>query len=265
MAGKSTTWVGGTVVVALIILVATWFIGVSPTIAATSAAHEAADASDARNVQLQADLDRLKQQFAELETSKAELAAIGRQIPDEPALAEYVRTVQSLAETTGVAFLGYEAGLPELVVPVEVAQAAPAQEESAEAGSGEEATEGDESGEAPATVETVPAGFQPIEGFVGISLSVTVLGPAANVSAFVQELQNTPERLYLVTAFDGEGQKAEEPRNGRPATAEGDIELKVTGYLYGLEPLTPPAPSDEPTPLAPLPPATPPRMSSSSN
>jgi len=254
MTGKSTTWIGGTVVVALLILVATWFVGISPTLAATSTAHDAADASDARNVQLQADLDRLEQQFAQLDASKAELAAIGRQIPPQAQLAEYIRTVQATAEATGVAFIGYVAGEPELVVPVEVEAPAPAVAEEPVS------PEGAEDAAEPAATETVPAGFVPVEGFVGMALDVIVLGPAANVSAFVDQLQTGPERLYLVTALDGEGQKEEEARNGRPATAEGDIELKITGYLYGLAPLTAPAPTEEPT-LAPLPPATPPRMS----
>ncbi|MBO0926333.1 hypothetical protein J1G44_17805 [Cellulomonas sp. zg-ZUI199] len=257
MAGKSTTWVGGTVVVALLILVATWFVGISPTLAATSTAHDAADASDTRNVQLRADLDRLEQQFAQLDASKAELAAIGRQIPPQAQLAEYIRTVQATAEATGVAFIGYVAGEPELVIPVEVEAPAPAVAEEPEASEG---AEGAEDGAEPAATETVPAGFVPVEGFVGMALEVIVLGPAANVSAFVDQLQNGPERLYLVTALDGEGQKEEEGRNGRPATAEGDIELKITGYLYGLAPTTTPAPTEEPT-LAPLPSATPPRMS----
>lgn len=259
MAGKSTTWVGGTVVAALLILVATWFVGVSPTIAATSAAHDAADAADTRNVKLRADLDRLKQQFAELDSSKAELAAIARQIPTEAQFAEYLRTVQATAEAAGVAFIGYEAGLAEAVVPVEPEVLPAETQQTDDAAATDAGTDAATDGAGGPAQETVPAGFVPIEGFVGIPFSVTVLGPAANTAAFVDQLQNGPERLFLVTALDGDGQKTEDSRNGRPPTTEGDLELRVTGFLYGLAPLT--APTEEPT-LAPLPPEAPLRMSS---
>lgn len=259
MSSKATTWVGGTVVVALLILVATWFVGVSPVIAATSAAHADADAAEQRNVQLQADLDRLKQQFAELDASKAQLAEIQRQIPTEAQLAEYVRTVQATADATSVTFLGYTAGDPEAVVPVEAPAAAAAPADDAE---GEEA-EGAAAEEGTAETAPTPAGFVPIEGMVGMSVQLQVVGTPANVAAFVEQVQTAVERLYLVTAFTGVGLAAEEASGGRPVINEGDLELQLTGYLYGLAPLATPTPTEEPT-LAPLPPGVPPRMGSSS-
>ncbi|MCC2333208.1 hypothetical protein [Cellulomonas wangsupingiae] len=264
MTSKTSTWVGGTAVLAMLILVATWFVGVSPTIAATSTAHAAADASETRNVQLQADLDRLAQQFAELDASKAELAAIERQIPTAPQLAEYVRTVQTIADEVGVTFIGYNAGEPELVVPVEAeVPAEPATTDDAEATADPEA-EVDASAEVADTATAVtPAGFVPIEGFVGMAATLKVIGAPDKVSAFVERVQAT-ERLFLVTGYTGEGLDPGEPEQGRPQINEGDMEMAVVGYLYGLAQSVPAGsvPTEEPT-LAPLPGGAAPRMGSS--
>ncbi len=257
MSSKSTTWIGGTVVLSVLILVAAWFVGISPTLASAATAEAAADLADTRNVQLQADLKRLEQQFAELETSKAALAELQLEIPTSGELSSYVRTVQSAAEAAGVTLISFSAGEPEDVVPAEIeAPAATQADADAESeGAGEDSTAADTSAS--------PTGFAPIEGFVGIAYSMAVVGAPANVSAFLDDVQTGTERLYLVTAFSATGLNAGEPSNGRPATNDGDVEMSVSGYLYALAPTaSATTPTEEPT-LAPLPGGGQPRLGGS--
>jgi len=263
MTNKTSTWVGGTVVLAVLMLVATWFVGVSPTIAATSTAHADAEAAETRNVQLQADLDRLAQQFAELDASKAELASIERQIPTDAQLAAYIRTVQTVAEEVGVVLIGYDVGQPELVVPVEgEAPAEPVTTTDSDEASDEATDEASDEAtdETGTSTPVTPASFVPIDGFVGMAVTLSVIGAPDKVSAFVERVQTGTERLHLVTGFTGLGLVAGPPESGRPQINEGDMEMAVSGYVYSLAPsATTVAPTEEPT-LAPLPGVTPPRM-----
>ncbi len=259
MKAKTSTWVGGTIVVAVLVAALAWFLAISPTLADAASARTGTADAEARNVQLQAQLNTLKEQAAGLETTKAELAVIGGQIPDDIALAEYVRTVQSTAEAAGVAFLSYTAGEPTAVfpaAPLEAPPAEPAAEGAVDASAATTAPEGDatDGTSAPAAP---PVGFVPVEGFAGTELSLTVVGPVANMMTFVERMQTANERLFLVTAYSSTGLDAAEAAGGRPAVQDGDMELVLTGYVYMLAPLTVPSgqkPVAEPAMPAPAPP-----------
>ncbi|QGQ19370.1 hypothetical protein GC089_09165 [Cellulomonas sp. JZ18] len=260
---KSTPWVGGTIVLSVLVAALAWFLAISPTLASAATARTETAAAEDRNAQLQAQLDRLVQQAAQLDATKADLAAIGRQIPGDAQMAEYTRTLQAAAEATGVTIVGLDASTPEGIAP-----AAPAEAPVAEAAPAEAPAEGTEGGEAPAdgaadpAAAPAPAGPAPVEGMAGVQLKITVVGPVPNALAFVEQLQTGTERLFLVTQYSGKGLQAAAPENGRPAINQGDVELLLTGYVYALAPLdgaTPAEPTEE-TPLAPLPAGTDPRV-----
>lgn len=268
MNSKSSAWVGGTVVVSVLVLVVAWFVAISPTLASASTARSDTEAAEMRNAQLQIQLAELEEQFAKLDASKAELAGLQKQIPDAAQLAEYIRTLQSHAETSGVTVVQLDVAEPEAVVPAEAPAEAPTTEEPAE---GEAPAEGEESeeaaeGEAPAdgTAEApVATGPAPVEGFAGYQIQVTVVGTAINGIAFMEKMQTVGDRLFLATEFDAKGLPAEAAKGMRPATAEGDMELKLTGYVWVLPALdagTAPAVPAEEVPLAPLPAGPDPRF-----
>ena len=83
---------------------------------------------------------------------------------------------------------------------------------------------------APAAV----AGANGPTGFTAIPISITALGTYDNTLAFLNDLQNSTQRLFLVTGFTSTSQDQADASSGKPATAPGDQELIITGYAYAL-------------------------------
>src|SRR5665647_2549764 len=112
---RSAGWIGGTVVLILLIFVATWFLVAGPRFEAASTT--LADAADvrARNVVLETQNAKLREDFAKLDDYKAELATLQTQIPTDAQLSNYLRTVDELATAAGVFVLEVNPGTPQIV------------------------------------------------------------------------------------------------------------------------------------------------------
>ncbi|UZN05166.1 hypothetical protein [Cellulomonas sp. S1-8] len=273
---KSSVWVGGTVVVSVLILALAWFVAISPTVASASSARADTEAAEMRNVELQVQLSELEAQFANLDASKAELAALQKQIPSDAQVAEYVRTMQAHAEASGVTIVEMDIAEPESVAPADVPVTAPTTEEpaaegeaAAEGDAAAEGTEGEALPDGSAPAEPEITGPVPVEGFAGFQIQVTVVGTPANGIAFLEKMQTVGDRLFLATEYDAKGLAAEAAKGMRPETQEGDMELKLTGYVWVLPVLdsgttAPTEPEDE-GPLAPLPGSADPRLGAEGN
>lgn len=253
---KRTTWVAGTVLLAVAILALAWFVFIAPVVDETSTVASDTQTAEDRNAGLRDQLDTLKAEFADLQTARDELAVIEGQIPKTPNTSEFVRTIEGLKAAAGTNIIDVQFGTPEDVLPAGAAEdgsvAAPAEgaatEDAAAAPAADE--QAADSGAA-ADGTAVPV----VPGFVAVPVSVTALGNPVGVLTFLDGLQQQSARLMLVTGLQGTGQKQEDATGGRPATAEGDLELVISGYIYVLEDMfTPvaPVPDDEATPETPV-------------
>ncbi|MDQ0373905.1 hypothetical protein [Cellulomonas humilata] len=257
MGGKSSTWIGGAVVVALLIVVGGWFVAISPTLDATATASADADAATARNEQLRLQLATLKKQFENLDSYKAELNVARVEIPTTGDLSGFARQIDALGVASGLTVVSVAPGTPidvAPVVPLAPVEVAPAEGESTEGETAEgEATP--DAAEGDAAVPPVAVGPAPIEGFVAVPVDVTVLGGVANATTFIAGLQAEGQRLFLVTGFRATGQREADASGGRPATKLGDVEITITGYIYVLKQPAPPVDPAEPTtpPALPVP------------
>src|SRR5665647_580086 len=94
---RSAGWIGGTVVLILLIFVATWFLVAGPRFEAASTT--LADAADvrARNVVLETQNAKLREDFAKLDDYKAELATLQTQIPTDAQLVDRAEVVRELS------------------------------------------------------------------------------------------------------------------------------------------------------------------------
>jgi hypothetical protein len=250
MAGtKKSTWIGGTVVLAVAIMALAWFLLIAPVIDETVTAASDTQVAEDRNTALTTQLDRLKEQFAELDSYKADLATIEGQIPATGRTSDFVRTISTLADAAGTTIVDLSVETPLAVAPaVPVAPAAEATTDPA--------AEGAEATEAPVDGSAATAtGPTPIPGFVAIPVTVKALGNPVGVLNFLGALQQQSDRLFLVTALDGSGQDAADASGGRPATADGDLELSITGYIYVLQDAATVAPEDDASGEAPTPPS----------
>ncbi|HEY8717576.1 hypothetical protein [Pengzhenrongella sp.] len=230
---KKSTWIGGTVFAALAIMAAAWFLAIAPTFSTASQARDQASATRQQNDQLLVKMTTLKADFARLPEYQADLAAIRLQVPADAQLAAYIRQVTAVAKARSVTITAISAGTPvTFEPPVPVVVAAPAAAPTSTTG---------EASPAPATepVATVPAPSAPVAsgpaaplGFTTMPLSITVIGSYARTIAFLDDVQKSTPRLFLVAGLAGTALTQSDANGGKPATSVGDQELTITGFAY---------------------------------
>ena len=208
---KSSTWVVGAAVLSLVIIALSWFLLASPTLDEASVAHTDAEAAELRNGQLRVQNAALKKEFERLPELEAELAAIQQNVPASPLLTEYNLVVGTTAAARGVTVLNVETGPAVEVMPVAPVDGAAPTDVAATSGDG-------------------------VGGLYAIPLTIGVLGTYENTTLFLDDLQQANPRLLSVNGLTIEGQDEAEASGGRPATAQGDAEQTITGYVYVLSP-----------------------------
>jgi type IV pilus assembly protein PilO len=234
---RTARWSAVTGLVCVVVLVATWFVLVSPR------RSEAADLGDQRastetqNVSLEAEIADLRSRFGDLEDLRAELARIRKQLPPSADVASLVRSLESIADDSGVTI---ESITPGAAITV-----------------------------SPATA-TTPA-------LVSVPVAVTVRGRYVEDALFLRYLQTRLGRVFLVTQVGATRNEEGPPESGGAGatptatataapspspTATGsrdDFTLTVSGEIFSL--VDAPAASATPapgagTPAAPAPAGT---------
>ena len=99
---ETRRWTVGALVVALAIVVAGWFLLISPKRAEVSELQAEVQSQEAANSQAQTQLAVLKQQNKDLPEKQAELAGLQTQIPLTPDLPTYIREIQDIGAQAGV-------------------------------------------------------------------------------------------------------------------------------------------------------------------
>jgi len=246
---KASPWIAGTGVVVVLLLAGAWFLLVSPVLTSAGETNATADQVESENVLLRERITVLKEQFANIETYRAELASLRTAVPTDDDVADYLRQLDGLAVAHSVTLTTVSPSTPTTFVPAAAVPTEPVAvpaEETADDTAGDVATD-------PATA--APVSIAPA-GMVAVPLGLTAVGTYDNVRAFLDALQTGTPRLLLVESVVGAGLPDAEAGGGRPATAIGDLEVSVSGYLFVLPATTLAAPVDEPTeqPALPVPP-----------
>lgn len=262
---KKSTWIGGSVFVALVFMAAAWFLAVSPTMSQAADLRDQTEQVDSNNDVLQSKITKLATDFKNLPEYQKQLAALRIQVPTTAQLSDYLRQVDKIATAHSVVVTAISPSAAQefvpAVAPVSTPTPTPSATDSAEPTATDTSSPATDTGEvtdensAPAS-PTGPSGIP--AGFAAIPVSLTVVGTYDNTLAFLSDLQTGTPRLFLVSGFTGTSQQKAEASGGRPATKVGDQELTVTGYLYVLpDSSAPAAPAPEPSASSPAPSATP--------
>lgn len=235
---STKVWVGGTAFVAVALLGGTWFLAVAPTLSLAAETQVQTTATEQQNADLRTKIAQLKVDFANLPALEQQLADLRVGIPTSLELADYLRELDGAATANSITLLDL-AFTDSLSVPVAAAPAAVVPDPSATT----EATAGTDD----AAAEVAPAAPAAIDGFIAVPVTMTALGTFPSGLTFLSTLQTGTQRIFLPSNVTAVGQPEAPAANGRPATVQGDIELKITGYLYVLEDTTDVAPSPSPT------------------
>jgi Tfp pilus assembly protein PilO len=245
---KRSTWIGGTAVIAILMLVASWFLMISPALAAASTTRADAEQVRTQNDLLSQRVLKLAADFKKLPEYKKQLDKLRIKLPQTAQLAKSISAIDKIAEAHSVTVADVVAAAPTMASDTApAAPPAPATETPTDGSSPspsptESATPAPAPDPAPATGAVVPAP----EGLVTMPVSLTVLGSYEDVLAFVSDLQNVLPRIYLVTGLTATGQTEGAASAGRPATRPGDVEMVVVGTFWVL-PEKGEAPAPDPT------------------
>jgi Tfp pilus assembly protein PilO len=115
LATRTSRWSAVTAAICLLILVATWFLLVSPKRADVTRINEERVSAEDANLGLERRIADLRKQYGELEARRAELAGIRAQLPPSADVPDLVRNLSTLASDAGVELLSVAPGAPRVL------------------------------------------------------------------------------------------------------------------------------------------------------
>ncbi len=264
---SARTWVAGTVVVALLLLVGSWFLLVGPVRADAATLREQRVDAEAQNATLQAKTAELRRQFANLPDEQRTLEALQDALPADVALPTLLREISRYAGQSGLTLMSVTPGTPVPAAAPVAPAPAPAGDAPGDAAPADEATPpatddaAAPGAAAPDAATPVPAG----PSTTAIPVTATVIGPFFEAQDFLRLLQTEMPRAFLVRELSVTAEDAGDAAGGRPTTMAGDVTLTVTADVFarpsGLDPdpsaqpVVPAPPSGTPPPAGTAPPA----------
>lgn len=206
---KPQTWYIGTAVVAVLVLLAGWFLLVAPAKSNAADLQAQADSVTAQNASTQLQIDQLKAQSKNLPAQQAQIAAIRTRIPTNPALPTLIRTLSTQATAAGVSLDSLTPGTPVLT----------------SGGVG--------------TTSATGAGATPVApGKVSqIPITMKVTGNFANVRLFMNGIEQM-QRALLVSGLAISLNQAATTSGSTSATTAGNLSTTITGAVFMAPPAT---------------------------
>lgn len=226
---ETRKWTVGTALVVVLLLLASWFLLISPKRGDADQLNAQAEAQLAKNQQLATQVTVLKQQYKSLPKMQAELAALQEKIPASTQSPSLIVQINEAAKKSGVSLQSYASSPPVAVG----------------------------AGAATATGTAIPAGT-----LTAMPVVLQVNGGYFQIQQFVNELE-TLQRTFLATQLSVvEGQDTSSGSSTTTTStstgSNGQLSATINGRVY----LTVPAPNQATLPstvpgaVAPTPTAT---------
>lgn len=210
-------WYGGAALAAVLVLLAGFFLLVSPARSNADEIQAQAAAQDDANGMLQSKIDTLKAQYKDLPTYQKDLAALQTHLPTTPQMPALLRSLSQAAARSGVTLVSVTPSNPTVLA------------------SGNQAS-------GPITAATASAPGQVSD----YPLAISVQGNFANVKLFMAQLEALP-RSVLVTGLNVT--RAGEAQGGVDATstANGALIAMVSAHVFSATPGSAAAPAQTTT------------------
>ena len=109
---QTRAWSAGAALVGVLLIVAAWFLLISPQRSEAASLRDQVTQTDSANDTIRLETQQLKAQFASLPARQAQLAQIKQQMPDNPALSSLVRDLSKYASATGVTLVSVAPSAP---------------------------------------------------------------------------------------------------------------------------------------------------------
>ena len=221
---KLKQYVTLTVLGAVVILAAGWFLLISPKKGEATELQTQASEKVAANSVVETQLQVLRAQAKELPKKQAELARVAAKIPDNPSLPALIRAITAASTSAGVEFVSVAPGPPAaLVAVVPVAPVAPA------AG-----TPANPAAAAPAAPVAPAAPAAPAAGtLAAIPLTLNVVGDYFEIEQFLASLENLPRALRVGNLTLAPGASLAAGRTAPGSTEDGrTLTSTITGSVF---------------------------------
>ena len=218
-----------TVLGAVVIMAAGWFLLVSPKKDEAAVLEAQAAEQVSANALLRTQLEVLQAQAKDLPAKQADLARVAAKIPDNPSLPALIRAVTAASVKAGVDFVSVTPAAPVAVAAAApVVPVAPADPAAAPA----------------APVAAVPAPVDPTTGqLASIPVVLNVVGDFFEVEQFVAELENLPRALRVTNLVITPGVSPTDKTVSATASEDGrSLTSTITGSVFmaaGRPPATP--------------------------
>lgn len=212
---QTRAWSFGAAVVAVLLVIAAWFVAISPQRSEAADLRDQTTAQQQSNEQLKLKTKQLQAQFASLPERQAQLAEIKQQLPDNPALPALIRDLSSHASTAGVALVSVSPGDPVPATPA--TPAAPGAGSTATARGGQ---------------------------LLSIPTEVVASGSYADLTLYLQRLQTQMRRAFLIEGIELAPLQDKD-------TTKGPLSMKLTGQIFVLDSAAPAAAGGVTAPVAP--------------
>jgi Tfp pilus assembly protein PilO len=239
--GKLKQWVALTLVGALAILAAGWFLLVGPKRGEAADLRAQAAEQAAANGLLETQIEVLKAKAKELPKEQARLARVAAKIPENPALPALVRALLEGSTKTGVDLVSITPGPPALAAPP--APGAPAAPATGSAPAGQPAGQPAAPSSSFGQLATIP-------------VTINVVGEYFEVAAFVAELEQLPRAMRVHNLALTPGGSPTDAKSDAAAVAAGRrLSTTITGSVFMTAQGSPAAPGAPAPAAAATPPA----------
>ena len=204
-------WYAAAALASVLVLLAGWFLLVSPQRQSADDIAVQADTQTASNQVLQTKINALKVQYANLPTLQKQLAVVQTHMPQTPNMPGLLRNLSAAATAAGVKLVSVTPANP-----------------TALAGSAPTGKQADSPLSAPGAVQV-------------IGVTVTVSGPFANTRLFLTSLEAMP-RSFLVTGLAiARDSQAASSTTTPSAKVANSLTTTITGRVFKVNPGLPTA------------------------
>ncbi|RJK96768.1 type 4a pilus biogenesis protein PilO [Vallicoccus soli] len=194
---RTQKWSAGTAVLAVLLLLAGWFLLVAPQRSTAAGLRLEAVAAEQANQGLLTEIHQLQAQSAELPAKREVLEAISRKLPADVQLPALVRALTGASAAAGAELQAMAPGVPQALAPADAAAVGSA---------------------AAATVSAVP-------------VTLTAGGEFAQLDRFLFELERL-DRAFLVTGLTLRGGDGAEVATTSATALAGPLTLEVQGQVF---------------------------------
>ena len=220
--GKTAPWVIGTAFGVLVIAAFAWLFGVSPRLEAAAEMREEAESEQSRIDTLEIELASLRKDFDNIETFRADLAALRVQVPTDELVPDVIRQLTAHAFGAGVVITNAISETPTAITIMREEAIVPP-----------EPVEGQEAAPVDPNAPTTQIIATQSE-FLVVPMRIRTMGGFAETLRFLELVQTQSPRLILDSDLSMASLEEKSAEGGLPAVFDGWLDTEHTLYLIVL-------------------------------